>query len=90
MFFQSVELRIAVDLPPLALGDFVAWLGGHPIARFLVLRRNVRWGTNVFGPDRASAEQKRREAWDSRQADAQPVPFSPPFTEDHEPTFSRR
>src|SRR6202034_728348 len=58
LLLKRIELGVAVNFPPLSLGDCVAWLRGLPGAHFLVVGRNIGRRPDVFRPDRASAEQK--------------------------------
>ena len=68
LLFKRIELRIAVNFPPLPFGDCIARLRGFPLARFLVIRRYFCRGPGILRPDRATGEQKRSDAQGSGPA----------------------
>ena len=67
LLFERVELRIAINFPPLSLGDSVAWLRGLPICGFLVIGRRRR-----LSAERSSVRPC------SRRAGARQCPALPP------------
>src|SRR5579883_692598 len=62
LFFQRIQLRITVYLPPFAFCDLIARLRGPPRAALLIFRRRDDRRRLVLGPDRAGGQndgQKR-------------------------------
>ena len=78
---QPVELGIAEQLPPFALGEVVARRGGLPALDFLVLGGNDRGGALIVGPDGGAADQRQRQ---SRRRPGRPT------TKDHDPAPATR
>src|SRR6202035_32802 len=77
LLFESVELRIAEDFPPLAAKGLIGGLRGFPLASFLEgigglllkVRRSWRGCANVLGADFAAGEkhgERHGDEWANR------------------------
>ncbi len=63
LFFERIELGIAVNFPPLPFGDGVAGLRDFEVRRgFLVIGWDLGRGLHVLRPDRAAGERKSRDS----------------------------
>ena len=61
LLFERIELRILINLPPLAFGDGVAGLRRFPIGRqFFVSRGDFRGRADVIRADGATGEEQAR------------------------------
>src|ERR1019366_9750684 len=61
LLFESIELRVLEDLPPVSLASFVTRFGGLPVANFFICRRNLRGGLCVLWAHRAAFDQSKAE-----------------------------